>query len=350
MLQKMLKKIVLLLSLSIISLETSAKSFIQHAKNYSDTTQKIAVGSLATSVLLLGGYGLYKLGQWFFEKSDQQVFDEAQAQYSSLTAYYRNFFDVWDQDICWDNDEANLSRLSKPLHHMTYYLIEFERDLHKLIQIKLMLENRIEKIMRSNNNATLLFRMETLLNELEYLELHLNQINNYLNDHRAYFNLKMLFENLDRNYKQESTSIEDYENGLYTEQTINDDLARCVLLNATNSNYPYITYIDQITEDIRTLNNTISDCKPTNYPYISTQAKKLRHTLVTAKSMVVLHNNYHAELCAYERNKLEQQRIAQEQQRISLERMRIFNNYVLYNPLLPHMHVAGTFCPYCLYC
>jgi hypothetical protein len=119
-----------------------------------DFLQKIGIGTAIGSAVALGGYSLYKLGQWFFEKTDQQVYKEADEYYNTIVDRYKNLPETWQQEIYCSTEEGYLSRLCKPIQKVAcsidVLLTGLQGSLQNLNKQKSLLLNRIEKL-NSNN-------------------------------------------------------------------------------------------------------------------------------------------------------------------------------------------------------
>jgi hypothetical protein len=303
--------------LLIIFLISSTTIQLSKAESHCDSFETVAKATIIATVAASCGYGLCKLGQWLFKKSNDQILFEAENSYQHTHNEYSHLMEVWQQEIYCPTDEALLRRLPLDNEKCIYsYLRTLEDHLAHLKNHKKNLNERIEELEIKHNEIFMLNRMKKLEVSISQLHTFLTIIYKYLDLHKAYFNLYSDVKTLRKKYKNEFEQSDNYS---YNEQFFNKILIAIIMSNKDKSRYPYLHYVEMLESSISTLRSSLKNLTQ-SYCSVEENAYTLLQHLEYIHSLVIIHQPYHTELAERERNRLEEQRIKLEKEKIEIQR------------------------------
>lgn len=291
------------------------------------TAITIAVASTATAVAC---YGLYRLGQWLFEPSDEKLLEKANNAYHDAYARYNIMHTILksadqagtsNNDIIYNFVESVLYQLAVEKHYeasVDPYLRQLNHTIKSLENYKKKITQRTSNLYTTvhtnSDHAWLYDHMQALLNKITAFLPNLLLLRDFLKHHKSYFTLFELESSLLYRYNQELNALNSYP---YDQIRLNELFHRCIMMHHNNnrSHYPYISYADMISDDIDELNYTIGRLAY-NYAERIYYAQDLYNKLGAIKGIVVSAKQYHTELIEREKAQRRDQQLAIQQQQL----------------------------------
>ncbi len=287
---------------------------------------KNAVGTaVGIGCIAAAGFGLYKLCEWAFSKSDQQVLKEATDtvertcnSYDPMIVYFKLNLGIAgnsheENKIIHDVNESFLypyACLLLDQHHTIGHItstlgshLSSIRESHKMVR------DRIQELYKRNVHEYTT-ALEYKEQQLGTLNQQLTFIHNYLAHHQNYFNLFECEASLLKKYDQELLAIDAYE---HNSMLLREALRVAVMSRAAKEkiSYPYMHIIEKITTDVNHLDRSIHALAYNYYNRVEA-ARLLSKKLNTIHSLFISDNSYHQEIRDYERAQLEKQRLEAE--------------------------------------
>lgn len=298
---------------------------------YSQYPTRCNLGSEAAATCVLGGaavagaYGLYKLGSWLFNPTDEKVLEYAKSSYNEALAKYDKIYAVLrdgnpsisnSDDIIYNSSETLLYQIGLEKH----YDGPTQNYIHRLNSTLSTLESRkkklTERINTQYNNESLWIydQMRVYRKKIETMLSGLYILRDYLNHHKNYFILFELESRLIDRYKQECDELSRHP---YDDPYLNNAIRRSIMMRQTQNyhRYPFIYYADMISRDIDLLYNTIRSCSY-NYHNRLACSQDLYNKLISIKGIVVSSHEYHTELIERDRAELQERELAIQQQQL----------------------------------
>ena len=305
-----------------------------------DPFESVAAAALTVGTALITGYGIYKLCDWAFSRTDEQVIADVEQHLRRAHLDFDRGLSIVErgphgmQDNSIDHYPA--------LWHASMYSLE-EPILYELASMNLQsttcasytssLSSLIDLLV--SEHATLNSRLSALSEtmrvqdcDLQRTYTHMNNLvgqvscllgrlrflKEYMLDRYSYFSLYECEASLLGRYDQEIIAHDKYSYDLYA---LTHLVRACVLRSHVHDSYayPYMAYVKKIQADLSRLNDQMAKC---GYEYINRlqAAHELYDKLAKISSIVISDPSYNAEIRAYE--------IAErERQRLELERMKI---------------------------
>jgi hypothetical protein len=299
-------------------------SLVIHSRQPSWETIK-TVGLLAGAAGL--AYGAMQVGNWLFQKSDedttefaQQTIREATAQYIGITTILNNAYTGYrDLEYCITNiSESVLYEIAKIKYHdadIALYLKRFSKTLKKIEKQSQDLHNRIQHALAqptpTHEIIKLISRMKIVENQIQATLPALHFAYDYLNHHASYFALFETEDSMMYRYERDLHAIDSYQGDIHYLQ---DMIRQSVMLyqRRLHDPYPYRWYLKRLEEDIYALHVAINHLSYT-YTNRYNVASSLCYKLEKIRETLIGSPYYAEELRAYEYAKLAQAAIAAQQ-------------------------------------
>ena len=294
------------------------------AQDYVRDAGKFALG---VGCLAAVGYGIYKVCDWLFTPSNEQVIKdasntlyEAHKRADHLIAFF--FQDALQIPQNNYDQKRLIAEINEPvLYRFATVLLQnkdsidgalqtLENTVYYLNNSRRTLVDRLKKLYKHNEFPREIANMESLEKEITYMLLQVEFVRDYLTTHKKYFSLYELETRLLTAYIQELDALERYGNH---PDSLRASIQVCVMKHANKHgvSYPYMRYIEIINGDCGTLERSI-DCISRNYSNRVSAAHVLAQKLRSIYSMLLIADAYHQEMRDYERAQLEKQRIEAE--------------------------------------
>lgn len=277
-----------------------------------------AVGLVAAAV-----YGFYKLCDWLFTKTDEQVLKEAKTCL----------------EHCYDNTYKQINMLKEGLGEFPGSTREQQRVIRqadedflyafalKKLYMRIggrtladyaqevadagkMAGKRAAELRKKGGHSPFIKSLESVSEELGQLHNQIVFAAEFLREHAAYFELFELESHLLVAYEFEISSLGNYAaNPVY----LREALRMAVMKKAAHErmSYPYMKYMDQIERDLRSLKHYKSALK-NPYPNREKGSHLLLQHLDSIYNMVISEEAYRQELRDHKKEMLERERIAAE--------------------------------------
>ena len=315
---------------------------------YSRHHTRCNLGSEAAATCVLGGaavasaYGLYKLGSWLFNPTDENVLEYAKSSYhEALTKYDKIYAVLRDGNpsisnsdgIIYNSSETLLYQIGLEKHYdgpTQNYINRLNNTLSTLESRKKKLTERINT--QYNNESLWIYdQMRVYRKKIETMLSGLYILRDYLNHHKNYFILFELESRLIDRYKQECDELSRHP---YDDPYLNNVIRRSIMMHQTQSyhHYPFIYYADMISRDIDSLYNAIRYCSH-NYQNRRACSQDLYNKLISIKGIVVSSHEYHTELVERDRAELQERELAIQQQQLNAlyQQNQLLNRYTQNN-------------------
>jgi len=280
--------------------------------SHESVAENIAKVTFISAVVASCGYLVYKIGSWLFTKSNVQVFQEALHYYKRTKNEYKNLITTWSQKNSYQSEEQFLASLLSNETSTTYSI---ETSLQILDREIKTLSDRCEKFNNHTHSEILLYKMLRLLDKMKELHDHLKPIHSYHSKHKDFFHLVQKIRELDHYYKHEINALEQHRND---EQRVNKLLTSHIMSSAKKNRYPYIHYIDTLSNNLNELEKKLKSCQH-SYPNVERSAYQLKEYLECIHSLILIHTAYHTELQERERVRLKEQRLALERAHVEAQ-------------------------------
>ncbi len=315
----MIKKAILCLALLNLGIQNQLQASQRHSNSAYYNQQDCEIIETGAKVALVSiviascTYALYKIGSWLFTKTDEQIFQEAFIAYHQTKKEYKKLREVWMQEIAYQTDEHFLASLPLDGASTIYNL---GRSLEALEEHKKKIEERLIAFKNGKKlNSLLESRMKKLRDNIKVLHKSLKPIHSFLAKHSDYYQLVQELHTIKKTYYKEITAL---EQNRFDEQTIHKLLTSHIMSNAENNRYPYIHYIENLSNRLKELMQTMDSCKH-SYPKVERTAQQLKEYLECIHSLILIHNAYHLELQERERNRLKEEKIALEKAKVKAQ-------------------------------
>lgn len=290
-----------------------------HNSNSSTIFETIA----AVGLVAAAAYGFYKVCDWLFTKTDEQVLHEAKICFSDVCGKTDKYIQAVkkglgqfpesrkeQQKVIQDASEEFLyhfavSKLYKiPGGHTFVDYAQMVADAGKIAS------KRANELRKKQLHEPIIGSLEKISDELGVLHTEIVFVAEFLREHSSYFNLFDFESRMLRAYEFEITSLENYTtNSVY----VREALRMAVMKKAAYEriSYPYMNYIEQLEKDVKNLKQLIDKLA---YKYHNREkgAYLLLQQMETIYHIVVSEEAYRQELRDYKKEMLERERIAAE--------------------------------------
>ncbi len=309
------------LVLSLVCLSSSAfcppsprRIFIPMPEYRSDVTADVARFAIGAGCIAAFCYGAYKVGQWLFGKTDEQILKESSLVLSDVTYHFTPLVTLFGNNQCKNIDEPFLyqyaNQLSRDKKSIQAILSDLGSGIPALKSSHETMNTRLIELQRKRQ-ATL-FESMRQVNESTAVLLHkLESIHQCLQYHNAYFVL----------YEKEAVLMGEYEQSLLAVEhaggnplVLKEQIRMIIMAYASKNRivYPYMYYIEKISRDCSQLDQMIRGLSG-NYANRANAAYNLLQRLQIIYNVLLTDDVYLQELRDYERAKIEKQRLEAEQ-------------------------------------
>ncbi len=257
-------------------------------KSYdTSTTTDLAHAAVFGAIVTTCGYSIYKVGEWIFSKTDEELYDEACDYYGKTEHKYRQLITTYCQEIYCPTIEHLLTRLpiDKKLS-FECYLYQMQSSIETLKDYNNQLECR-----KWRATTPLLNSMNKLQKRIDCLIKSLNPIYKMLSDNKAYFIAKQLYKK----------SLKEYEKFIHIYQNcyLDDSSARTKKLNklftpliqdGNSYRRPFGIFVSHLGIDIKNLQKTLEGLY--GYPILEQKVSDLIKNLKKIRAIVKMNKNY----------------------------------------------------------
>jgi hypothetical protein len=287
-------------------------------------------GAAVLGCVALFGYGIYKLCDWFFAPSDEQVFQRGIDAVQNVHTHYDRMIGFMEYYYSGIPDNVrDQKKLIQSVNESLLYdfaishkrevtidsmLINIASAISTLKSAHKNLAERMRNLRKKNNNPILLRNMEQIDQEVVGLLCRLEFIHDYFTHHRNYYLLFELETRVMRTYEFELNAIVTNQNPSYLHETIHASVM--MRQGSARNGYPYIHYIDCLQSDCNALSR---EMKGLSYNYANRlgAASVLLQHIQMIHTMLVTEDAYHQELRDYKKEQLERQRLEAERAQAS---------------------------------
>ncbi len=266
----------------------------------------------AVGIIAAAGYGIYKLCDWLFSKTDEQVLDEAKNCFTQAHAanarsveMIRAGFGAFPKT---KQEQLNAIRhvgedflYQCAIAHMHEHGRQFSVYESQVASALSMVQDRINYVKKKQLICPILGQLETAATDLAQLRLELAFCADFMREHASYFDL----------FDAEAKYMATYEFELSS--PVREALRMAVMKKGAGSrcSYPYMSYVDTLERDIKNLNHQIARLSY-NYHNRISAARLLLDRLNLIYNLVISEDAYRQELRDYKKEMLERERIAAE--------------------------------------
>ena len=300
---------------------------VRHYTRMHSGTNGVAKTVLGVGILAAVGYGLYKLFDWLFTESDQQLL--SRCEYAAQRVH-----DECDNLIMFFSHHAIIpttlnakknciESLHEPFLNQCQELFTAKKQLVKdriyildryisdLCSVQSSLTNRITQLQARNKSSVHIYQMEKLHEKVVVLLETVEFIRSYLNYHVSYFEIAQLYTQLVSKYEPMLSVLSQY--GTSSTQFA-QALSITIMSTAAQSGdtFAYMHYAQDLSNDLERIKRLYNDL-PYNYSNIASNTRILLQNLTVIYQTIIVDSKYHQELRDYERVCLEKQRIEIEQ-------------------------------------
>ena len=291
-----------------------------HNSNSPTVVETVAAIGIVAAV----AYGFYKLCDWLFTKTDEQILKEAK----DCLAYGH---DSCDREINvlkkefgeFPESRKEQQKLIKEVNEdfLYHYAIQcppivrpgwaLSEAPYYVAQAGQMASKRAAELRKKNSHAPIIKDLEKISNKLGIFHTEIVFANEFYQEHSAYFYLFDLETYLLKSYEFELSSLDYHANNpLY----LREALRMAVMKKAAHDHvsYPYMKYIEQMEKDLKMLKERINSLSH-NYHNRIKGSQLLLQRLNAIYDIVVSEDAYRQELRDYKKEMLERERIAAEQ-------------------------------------
>lgn len=295
-----------------------------------DPMEDFATLAIAAGTTFLAGYGLYKLCDWAFSRTDEQIIADVETQMNrgqndfnaGLTIIERGLssIDSLQNNRLYPIEEPILYELA--LMHFNRHItnLNYSNSLRSLIDVlnseSRVITNRLDILSKKVAHDISLHRIYNHLNELSSkvttFLTKLRFLHEYLLRHNAYFLLYETEASLLKRYDQELVV---YTNYRYDTYACNQLIRGSVLKINQSQEYPFMKYAQKLQFDLNRLQENRVQAA---YEYVNrlSAALELYDKLNAIYTIVITDPSYTHEIHAY-------QAAERERQRLEMERMKV---------------------------
>ena len=235
--------------------------------------EEVGKVGLIIGVVGLATYGMVKIGEWLFHKSDETVTElaqktlrEASAQYVQITAILnKNYAGTADRETCiTDISEPTLYEIARTKYHdadialylqhlasTIQHLHKYAKNLHERIQITQSQETQDYGTLR------LIARMKSVESDMQTMLPSLTFTFDYLSYHQSFFALFETEDSMMYRYERDLHAINSYQGDLsYLREMIHQSVMLYQRRHADP--YPYRWYLKRLEDDIHLLHVAIN--------------------------------------------------------------------------------------------
>ena len=289
--------------------------------------QDIGEAVLVVGVLAGIGYGAYKLCNWLFSKTDEQIAREssdtltqAHVRFDSLLSFFERSLGAIPQSphaqtvLMHNANEVFLYDYATILLQTKTYAETIISDINYTVSSLKSLENtvvnRLDNLQRYDSSANIFIQLQAISEELYKYRTTLEFIRNYLDCHRTYFSLFEREAQCMSYYDFELKAMDEHAgNSVYLKEVLRVSIMRHA--NKNNSFYPYMDYINKLQSDYCALERAIHGIAH-SYNNRITVAQTLFHKMNFIYNLLLIDDAYRQELRDYERAQIEKQRLEAE--------------------------------------
>ena len=301
------------------------------------------VGAAAATVA--AGIGAYKLLEWCFYETNAQLIERAEREYKHALRFvedgtlstFKGFHNLSCQHIFDPVSSYDITAVLDTVYEPALYSLArwwFDRGIPILSAIDdIIYTNRVlctvsdvlhKRIAEHGNRkvpyheAKYINTMRVLVDKIDHYIQHLGLLSAYLIQHRTYFVVFCAEADLQKKYDAELRII-NLHNPHYV---MINDICQCVIWNNGGLRYPYISYVEDLSDDSASLKRAI---KALSYRYNERlyYANGLLKSLEWIKNSIVLDARYIQEVYQKEEERLRQLKIEALQDQLCIERAQL---------------------------
>jgi hypothetical protein len=277
----------------------------------------------AVGLVAAAAYGFYKLCDWLFTKTDEQILKEAKeclAQsydntYKQVSMIKNELGGIPDstkeqQKLIRSIDEDFLYEYAIKKYYMRVGGRTFGEYAQQVAQAGQMAQNRAESLRKKVPHSSIINSLEKISQELGQLHIEIVFVAEFVREHNSYFELFELESYLLSAYEFEIASLSNYAaNPPY----LREALRMAVMKKAANErvSYPYMKYSEHIERDLKNLKYRIDSLRNSYHNRMKGAHLLLQH-LDSIYNVVISEDAYRQELRDYKKEMLERERIAAE--------------------------------------
>lgn len=282
----------------------------------------------AVGLVAAAAYGFYKLCDWLFTKTNEQILKEA--KYCLVKAHTSADKYIAAIKAGLGEFPESKSERQKVLKNVNEeFLYEYALQMNSLApsvhfdywsiseapayvaQAGQMASKCAQELRNKNSHLPIVKDLENISNKLGILHTEIVFVNEFFKEHGAYFSLFSLESRLLTTYEFEIASLINYANN---PPYLREAMRMAVMKKAAHNriSYPYMNYIEQLEKDLSSLKNCINNLRNT-YHHRQMAAQLIWQQLDSIYNMAVSEEAYRQELRDHKKEMLERERIAAEQ-------------------------------------
>ncbi len=300
----------------------------KHVPRYGVVDDAVAIeaGKAVAGIAIIGGigYGLYKLCDWLFSKSNEAIIKDAAKCVDGVHQRYDACIEMFEQQLGFPGNHSERKQIL--FHNDEQFLYNLEL-IHKQSASSLLrpTQNTINQLRATSDEVNsrlqslrskrkeymhVLVQMEDLSIEAGLLLEKLSFMAEYLQTNEAYFTTFELESRLLHVYEVEMHALSNYAKN---PAMVREAIRSAIMSGAatTGSLYPYMRYIEKCDSDCRQLERAL-EMLTLAYANRFNAASQLAANLRAIYRMILTEDAYRQELRDYERAQLEKQRIEAE--------------------------------------
>lgn len=289
-----------------------------HNSNSPTVVETVAAIGIVAAV----AYGFYKLCDWLFTKTDEQILHESRLCWSSAYDNTKKYIDVLKEGIgAFPESRKEQQKVIKQVDEDFLYQCALKKmyiSSHTLSGYAQQVADaghasskRAADLSKKQPHLPIIIKLEKVSNELGELHTQIVFAAEFMREHESYFDLFELESHQLIAYEFELSSLDYHANNpLY----LREALRMAVMKKAAHErvSYPYMKYVEDMEREIKNLKHHI-DRLAYAYHNRAKGAHLLLQRLDTIYNIVVSEDAYRQELRDYKKEMLERERIAAEQ-------------------------------------
>lgn len=301
-------------------------SYPKYGAPVSDPVQDAGKIALGVGCLAAVGYGIYKVCDWLFTPTNEQIIkdssntlSEAYKRAGYLIDFFENTMSI-PQNI--RDQKQVISTVNEPvLYQFSTLLLQrkdsidgaistIENTIYYLGKSRNAMADRLKNLYKRHEFPGIISQLESLEQETAQMLTRAEFVREYLATHKKYFSLYERETYLLSAYAQEVDALDRYAG--YPD-SLRSAIQMCVMkyANMHHASYPYMKYIETINNDCSSLERLIESASR-NYANRLNAACLLAQKLRAVYSMLLIADAYHQEMRDYERAQIEKQRVEAE--------------------------------------
>lgn len=289
-----------------------------HNSNSPTVVETVAAVGIVAAV----AYGFYKLCDWLFTKTDEQVLQESRQCWSTAHDNTKRYVDALKAGVGeFPESRKEQQKMIKQVDEDFLYHCAVKKiytNAHTLsgyaqqvADAGLASSKRAADLRKKHSHLPIISKLENISNELGVLHNEIVFAAEFMREHETYFDIFELETCQLVAYEFELSSLDYHANNpLY----LREALRMAVMKKAAHErvNYPYMKYVEDLERELKTLKHHIERL---GYAYQNRNkgAHLLLQRLDAVYNIVVSEDAYRQELRDYKKEMLERERIAAEQ-------------------------------------